>query len=257
MALTQRYIRVFGRSRVRESTYPYLFPSDSPKNRAAKSQATRAAQWALNLDNSSVKLEFMLDVNFGPDDLFCTLTFRDGCLPKTRKGVIKCARRFFDMLRKARKLKGDILKYIYCVEHGEGRWHIHAVINSVGLDYEQVRSLWAKWGDDVDFMTVGEKTIEGIAHYMVKETSRPNSARAWIPSKNLARPIHESYIVKKSVQLQTPEGCQEVKSNGGHKDSIGYEFIAYEVPESINISSVSGLGDLSDPAIELLSRRPL
>lgn len=255
--MTQRYIRVFGRHRVRESTYPYMFPTDSPKTRAAKSQATRAAQRALNLDHSAVKLEFMLDVNFGPADLFCTLTFRDGCLPKTRKGVIKCARRFFDMLRKARKLKGDILKYIYCVEHGEGRWHIHAVINSVGLDYEQIRSLWARLGDNVEFKTVGEKTIEGIAHYMVKEIDRPNSARAWIPSKNLARPTYESYIVKKPAQLQTPAGCREVKSEGGHKDSIGYEFITYEVPSSINISDISGLGNLSDPAIELLSRRPL
>lgn len=255
--MTQRYIRVFGRHRVRESTYPYLFPSDSPKTRAEKSQATRAAQRALNLDNSAVKLEFMLDVNFGPADLFCTLTFRDSCLPKTRKGVIKCARRFFDMIRKARKLKGDILRYIYCVEHGKDRWHVHAVINSVGLDYEQIRSLWSKWGDDVDFKTVGEKTIEGIAHYMVKETDRPNSARAWIPSKNLARPTYESYIVKKPAQLQTPAGCRDLEAENRHKDLIGYAFIKYKVPEHINISDISGLGDLSDPDIELLSRRPL
>lgn len=255
--MTQRYIRVFRRSRVLEATYPYLFPSDSPKARAAKSQATRAAQRALNLDNSAVKLELMLDVNFGPADLFCTLTFRDGCLPKARKGVIKCARRFFDMLRKARKLRGDILKYVYCVEHGEGRWHIHAVINSVGLDYEQIRSLWVKWGDDVDFRAVGEKTIEGIAHYMVKETDRPNSARGWIPSKNLARPTYESYIVKKSAQPQTPEGCKEIAAEAKRNEWSGYAFIKYEVLSSINISDISGLGDLSDPDIELLSRRRL
>lgn len=255
--MTQRFMRVVGRSRVREAIYPYLFPSDSPKARAAKSQATRAAQRALNLDNSAVKLEFMLDVNFGPADLFCTLTFRDSCIPKTRKGVIKCARRFFDMLRKARKLKGDILKYIYCVEHGKDRWHVHAVINSVGLDYEQIRSLWAKWGSNVDFKTVREKTIEGIAHYMVKETDRPNSARAWIPSKNLARPTFESYIVKRAAQPQTPEGCKEIEAEEKRNEWGGYAFIKYEVPEHINILDISGLGDLSDPDIELLSRRPL
>lgn len=254
--MTQLYMRLIGRNRAREVMRPYLLPNDPPKVRAAKSRASRAAQRALNLDNSAVKLEFMLDMNFGPDDLFCTLTFKDGCLPKTRKEVIKCARRFFDMLRKARKLKGDVLKYIYCVEHGEGRWHIHAVINAVGLDYEQIRSLWSKWGDNVDFKAVGEKSIEGIAHYMVKETDRPNSARSWIPSKNLIHPTYESYIVKKPARLHTPAGCSEVTARIDKDEGIGFEFIKYDVPPSISISNVSGLGDISDPDIVLLSRRP-
>lgn len=255
MSQTQRYIRLIGRSRAREAIYPYIFPSDTPKTRAAKSKATRAAQRALNMDNSAVKLEFMLDINFSPTDLFVTLTFRDGCLPKKRKDAIKCARRFFDMLRKARKLRGEVLKYIYCPEHGENRWHIHAVLNAVGMDYEQILSLWSKWGDNVDFKYVQDKGCEGIAHYMVKETDRPNSARAWIPS-NLLRPTLESYIVKKPVQLQTPDGCKEIAAEAKRDEWSEYAFIKYDVPASFNISEISGLGDLSDPNIELLSRRP-
>lgn len=248
---------MIGRSRAREGLYPYIFPSDTPKTRAAKSKATRAVQRALNLTNSAVKLEFMLDMNFSPTDLFVTLTFRDGCLPKKRKDVIKCARRFLDMLRKARKLKGNVLKYIYTVEHGEGRWHIHAVINAVGCDYEQILSLWNRWGDNVDFKCLKDKGIEGIAHYMTKEMDRPNSAKAWIPSTNLLRPIVESYIVKEIVQLRTPDGCKEVAAESKRDEWSGYAFIKYDVPAHIDIADVSGLGDLSDPCIELLSRRPL
>ena len=255
--MTQRYMRLIGRTRVREATYPYITPNDPPKTRAAKSRATRAAQKALNLTNSAVKLEFMLDMNFEPSDLFVTFTFRDGCLPQKRRDVIKCARRFFELLRKARKLKGNVLKYIYCVEHGQGRWHIHTVLNAVGLDYEQILSLWSKWGDNVDFKYLKDKGVEGIAHYMVKETDRPNSAKAWIPSTNLLRPTVESYVVKKSVQLQTPDGCKEVAAESKRDEWSGFAFIKYEVPSSINIEDVSGLGDLSDPDIKLLSRRPL
>lgn len=219
---------------MREATYPYIFPSDSPRVRAEKSRATRSAQRTLNLDNSAVKLEFMLDMNFSPSDLFVTLTYRPDCLPKTRKDVIKTARRFFDMLRKARKLKGNDLKYIYTVEHGAGRWHIHAVVNAVGLDFEQIISLWSKWGDNIDFKTVGEKTIEGIAHYMVKETDRPNSAKAWIPSRNLGRPVYESYTVKRPVTLQTPDGCKEIAAETKRNEWSGSFVVSFRV-DAINI----------------------
>lgn len=255
--MTQRYTRVIGRSRVREATYPYIFPADSPRVRAEKSRSTRSAQRALNLDNSAVKLELMLDINFSPDDLFVTLTYRPDCLPQTRKDVIKSVGQFFDVLRKARRLKGDVLKYIYCVEHGKDRWHIHAVINAVGRDYEQIRSLWNRWGNNVDFKSVGEKSIDGIAHYMVKETDRPNSARAWIPSRNLDRPVYESYTVKRPVTLQTPDGCKEIAAEAKRNEWSGYAFIKYDVPEGVNAAEFSGIGDLTGPDIELRSRRLL
>ena len=255
--MAQRFTRAIGKNLVRETLYPYISPSDNRKTRAAKSRDTRAAQRALNLDHSAVKLELAIDINFHPTDLFVTLTFRDDCLPKTREGVIKCARRFFDLMRKARKLRGDILKYIYCVEHGKGRWHIHCILNAVGLDYEQVLSLWKKWGDNVDFECIKDRGMEAIAHYMVKETDRPNSARAWIPSTNLKKAVYESYVVKKPVMLQTPEGCEQISGESRSDRWSGYSFIKYERPNNVDLSQVSGIGDLTSESIELLSRRLL
>lgn len=64
-------------------------PQDGPRVRAVKSRMTTAAQKAMNNKAARVKLEMLLAANFGPRDLFVTLTYRDENLPAKRAGAIK------------------------------------------------------------------------------------------------------------------------------------------------------------------------
>ena len=131
-------------------------PQDCPRVRAVKSRMTTAAQKAMNDKAARVKPEMLLAANFGPCDLFVTLTYRDENLPAKRAGAIKNVRSFLKHLREHRKARGQTLKYIYTTEdkHGGGRLHHHIVINAAGDDMETVRSLWP-YGDVVDFEYIG------------------------------------------------------------------------------------------------------
>ena len=131
-------------------------PQDVPRVRAVKSRMTTAAQKAMNDKAARVKLEMLLAANFGPRDLFVTLTYRDENLPAKRADAIKNVRSFLKHSREHRKARGQTLKYIYTIEDklGGGRLHHHIVINVAGDDMETVRSLWP-YGDVVDFEYIG------------------------------------------------------------------------------------------------------
>lgn len=124
-------------------------PQDVPKVRAVKSRMTTAAQKAMNDKAARVRLEMLLAANFGPRDLFVTVTYRDKDLPAKRAGAVKNVRSFLKHLREHRRARGQTLKYIYTTEdkHSGGRLHHHLVINATGDDMETVRSLWP-FGDD-------------------------------------------------------------------------------------------------------------
>ena len=99
---------------VKTIIYTVPEPQDGPRVRAVKSRMTTAAQKAMNDKAARVKLEMLLAANFGPCDLFVTLTYRDENLPAKRAGAIKNVRSFLKHLREHRKARGQTLKYICC-----------------------------------------------------------------------------------------------------------------------------------------------
>ena len=96
-------------------------PRDSDYMRAAKSRMTTAARRAMNVHTAQSKLEMLLAANFEPVDLFCTLTYRDDCLPQKLAEAKKRIRAFIKVLRTQRRRKGQELKYVYVTEgrHGD------------------------------------------------------------------------------------------------------------------------------------------
>lgn len=227
--MARRYKKTTAGPLVREVLYSCPEPRDTPKVRAEKSKITTAARAAMNLRSSVVTLEMLMACNFGPGDLFVTATFRDKDLPTTRAETMKIVQKFFDTMRKTRKLQRVVLKYIYAVEQGGGRWHVHFLINAVGQDFDQIRSLWT-WGDQVEFVYVGDRDYGTLAGYMLKEP-RPNGKKGWVGSSNLARPITETYWVKDaSVTLQTPCECRELESESKRNIYGEFTFIKYLRP---------------------------
>ena len=208
-------------------------PQDVPKVRAVKSRMTTAAQKAMNDKAARVKLEMLLAANFGPRDLFVTVTYRDKDLPAKRAGAVKNVRSFLKHLREHRRARGQALKYIYTTEdkHGGGRLHHHLVINATGDDIETVRSLWP-YGDVLDFEPVGSYDYEQLARYITKESveQRPVGAQMWTASRNLEKPIVRCEYVANDAALAVPLGCHILEKEERMTEFGSYCYIKYRLP---------------------------
>lgn len=209
-------------------------PRDSERARAEKSRMTTKAQQAMNDKTARGRLEMLLAANFGPRDLFVTLTYRDEDLPGKRADAVKLLRKFIKDLRKARKVRGKELRYVYTTEekHGAARLHHHLIINAAGRDMEAVRSLWP-YGDVIDMEYVGERDYAALAMYMTKESveGRPVGAQMWTGSRNLDKPKVEVCFVPDDTTLAAPAGCHIIEKEEKISEFGSYCYIKYRLPE--------------------------
>lgn len=208
-------------------------PHDGFRERRAKSRMTAEAVRAMNDRSARRKLEFYIAGNFCPEDLFLTLTYRDGDLPQNRAEARKKLGKFFRALREHRRRQGAELKYIYVTEnkHGAGRFHHHIVINSTERDIEAVRSLWA-YGDVCDIEYIGSREAEDWAGYMTKEgvEGRPVGAQLWTASRNLKKPVERSTFVPNDETLTLPPGAGLLAEKCGGERDASYKYIKYRLP---------------------------
>lgn len=209
-------------------------PRDNDYTRAAKSRMTTAARRAMNARSAQSRLEMVLAANFGGADLFCTLTYRDDCLPQKLKEAKKRIQAFIKAFRLQRRRKGLDLKYVYVTEgrHGDKRYHHHIVINASGLDdLELIRSLW-QYGDVVDVERIADYEFVEIAKYITKESAedRPNGAQMWTRSRNLEPPELESYFVSDDETLQPPPGAYVLEREEKQNEYGGFSYLKYRLP---------------------------
>lgn len=154
----------------------------------------------------------LLACNFEPTDLFVTLSYRDADLPKRRDEADRRLTAFIRALRKVRKAAGQPMPYIRVTEdkHGDARIHHHMIINATGNDYEIIRRLWRKNGDNVDFELFGSKSYEDRAKYLAKEAielgRRRIGERSWRASLRLKRPVITYMYVPETDALTPPPG---------------------------------------------------
>ena len=239
MAKTKRYVRVRAGRLVSSVIYDQPTAADEPKARSAKQKISSEARRRLNRKQSRQKLEALLHANFIGADLFVTLTFRDEDLPGTREMTMRAVGKYIDTLRKTRAARGERLIYVLTIEHirddgTEGRWHAHLIVNRTasGNDYEELRSLWARWGDNVEIEALGSdaQAFTTRAAYMSKERV-PNGKRCWSCCRGLARPVTTSELVDEALTIAPPPGAvileQETMSNGWGS----FLYIKYVMPE--------------------------
>lgn len=219
---------------VSEVIYTAPQPSDSARVRDAKSRATSEAQKRVNMKTARRKMEMRIAANFDAGDLFVTLTFDNEHLPSRREGAIVRMRTFLRLLRAARKVRGDDLRYIYVLEgqHGEARLHFHVFINATGPhDNEDIKSLWA-CGDDVDIKHIERDGYFALAEYVTKE-KKPVGARSWVCSLNLKQPIIESSFVPDSTRLQAPPSAFVIEREEKENGLAGFQYVKYWMPPCV------------------------
>lgn len=184
------------------------------RQRAARCRASSEAQRLLNMRHSRLKLEFLLAANFGPRDLFVTLTFDDAHLPRTPEGARRLFRRWIADLRVQRRRRGlPAPRYVYVIEgrHGEPRLHVHVVLSATGpRDLEDVVSLWPCGAADLQRLDEhgdGPDVFDKVSRYMCKERAGVG-AQSWTPSKNLCRPEVSSRRVPDSADIEVPADAE-------------------------------------------------
>lgn len=193
--------------------YAAAHSKDPDAKRAAKSQISSPARESLNARLSWQKLMLVLACNFSPGDLVATLTYRDADLPKVREDADKKLTAFLRRLRVARKAAGDELRYIRVTEgyHSGGRLHHHLIVNATGDDYDLIRRLWERNGDNVEFQPFEPDGYQSWAQYLTKEPRtlgrRHVGDRTWRASLHMRKPVILYDYVPESDSLQPPIGA--------------------------------------------------
>lgn len=223
---------------------------DQPRQRAARQRISSAAQARLNVVSSRNTLERLLACNYDKGDLWITLTYDNEHLPDDRKSAnLFLQKKFLQRLRGVRRRRGDDLKYIYATQQvlGDGtlRLHHHLVVNFTGpQDYDDIRSLWTG-GANIDISRIRDDDhISDLATYMCHEPlehGKPKPGeRTWQASRNISRPVEETFDVPEDVTVQAPVGAFVVETDSCQNEYGDYAYLKYWLPRA----ETSGLGNL-------------
>ena len=211
MAKARRKIVIAGRLWLAVQYSTAYSPSKATR-REIKAMISTPARESLNARTSWQKLMLVLAANFRREDLVVTLTYRDGQLPKHREEANKRLSYFVRLLRQQRKSRGAPLVAVKITEgyHTGGRLHHHLIINGTGADFHEIRQLWKRWGDDVDFEIFGTDGPERWARYLTKEPReqgrRHVGDRTWTTTRNVKKPVvlPTEYVSQASALLPPP-----------------------------------------------------
>ena len=192
--------------------YSAIHSSDPGQRREAKAMISTPARESLNAKLSWQRLMLILAANFRSTDLVVSLTYRDENLPKRREEAVNRVKAFIRRLREHRKSHGQRMKYVFNTEmwHSDGRVHHHFIVNSTGNDYEIIRSLWARNGDNIEFSPFGTDGAERWAKYFTKEPRvqfhRRVGEHTWHASQGMIKPVTEYRFVSDQTKLLPPPG---------------------------------------------------
>ena len=193
--------------------YTAIRTQNQTARREARAQISSPARESLNAKTSWQKLMLVLAANFCSTDLHVSVGYRDENLPLTREAADRRLDYFIRNLRAHRRAQGQELVYARVTEgyHSGGRLHHHLIINSTGNDFDIIRELWKRDGEDVDFEPFGSDGPERWAKYLTKEPRikgrRYVGDRTWRTSRNVKKPVTSYEYVTAETPLQPPTGA--------------------------------------------------
>lgn len=163
--------------------YPaFARPADVP--RKPKSRASKQSQRNLNDKNARRNLTRLININFGPGDLWCTFGWKDK--PDIERAKKDVGNFFKRVNRKRKRLGLDKARWVYVLAVDEyTRPHVHLVIDG-DLDRDTLEELWGK-DDRPNTRRIrpdSDAWLSGMAAYM---TQNPHGTKRWSSSKNLSR----------------------------------------------------------------------
>ena len=218
--------------------YTNIRQENQTARREARSQISTPARESLNARTSWQKLMLLLAANFKSTDLVVTLTYRDGNLPIHRDAADRRLTAFIRAFRAARSADGAPLKYIRVTEgyHSDGRLHHHLIINSTGTDFETIRKLWSKNGDNIKYELFGRDGAERWGKYLTKEPReqgrRHVGDRSWRASIHMTKPTVSSGYA--DDDLQPPPGAFVLEKTECQNSYGKFCHLVARLPETKN-----------------------
>ena len=218
--------------------YPVATGGMQPTERAGKKKATTAAMQRLNFKNSWEKLSALLATNFSAGDDIIVLTYDDAHHPgaKDRKRVDADLKAFRKRAAAAWRRGGKEFRMAWSIEHkhGDGRWHVHAVINRLGgKDGPTLAALWGKGLVHIERLKEDrDKNHISLARYMAKEAEdRENSRHAWHYTRTCRQP---ETVTERNVgdeTLQAPKGAILLEQESHTNEYGTWQYIKFYIPE--------------------------
>ena len=193
--------------------YTAIHTRNQNTRREARALISSPARESLNAKLSWQRLMLTLAANFQPSDLVVTIGYRDTDLPQRREDADRRLTNFIRAFRKHRNLLGLPFIYVRVTEgyHTGGRLHHHLILNATGDDYNIIKELWKKNGDNVDVEPFGSDGAERWGKYLTKEPRikgrRYVGDRTWRNSQHMKKPEVISMLVDDSDELQPPAGA--------------------------------------------------
>lgn len=172
-----------GHEIIESCIYPaFARPADVP--RKPKKRVSKTAQKNLNDKNARRKLTRLININFGPGDLWCTFGWKNK--PTTERAK-KDIENFFKRLNRLRKKRGlENARWVYILAFDDyTRPHVHLVIDG-DIDRDTLEALWGK-DDRPNTRRIrpdSDAWLSGMASYMARN---PHGSKRWSSSKNLKR----------------------------------------------------------------------
>jgi len=216
---------------VKEAVYSRPAGREPATVRASKRKASTEAQQRINAKYSWQKCELMLAANFLPRDLIVTLTFDDEHLPETRKEVNARLKKFRTDLSAYRRSDDQELRMLWTIEHrsGDGRWHVHAVMNATGDDFHDILRCWP-YGRDIEIRRLElskAKNYETLARYLCKEARERSGLRSWSYSRSCRKPEVETFPVPDDTDVKAPKDATVLTDAAMRTDYGEYHYIKY------------------------------
>ena len=216
---------------VREVIYTRAASRDRAVIRQAKRKVSTEAQQRLNARYSWEKLELMLAANFLPRDLVVTLTFDDQHLPATRAEAAARLKKFRSELARIRAAAGQEMRMIWTIENrsGDGRWHVHLVVNQTGDDFREILRCWPCGGNtEIRRLRVDkQKNYESLARYMCKEARERSGLRSWSYTRSCRHPEVETFPVSDDTRIEVPEDATVIVQEQKRTEWAEFEFVKY------------------------------
>lgn len=223
--------------------YAQALPGDPPEVREAKRKPATQAKQLINHRYSWQRLEQLLAANFGPGDLFSTLTFDRDHLPESIEEARRQVQLFIRRLQRDYKKRGKELKYIYTVERGPdrpggaGRLHAHIIVNADESERDMIVSKWKNGAVYTELLLEDiREGYEARARYMVKERApdmpgRQAHVRGWTPSLNLDKPVTTSELVPDTQTITAPPGAYILERREDSNSWGMFKYLKYILPE--------------------------
>lgn len=215
-------------------------------------QGTRDAQRKLNARNAQIRLEQLINANFGQGDLLVTCTYPTDGHPEDERDVIRDMRNYVARLRRMCERRGcPAPRYIYTTESTESRrwgkrYHAHMILHAEGITRDEAEEAWARSTRGICNIKSAARLPEGLtgwARYISKQTCAAGFGDAadrrhrWCASKGLKAP--QSTIADKKISLRRVERiAQEIERDPviakAHMEACypGYELLEMQVRTS-------------------------